>query len=250
MITGAAMGEWLELNLARMSLPEDAEGYLLGRALREQRIADIGVVLWTPALVVGTPPDDVFPKQYGGRTGTYVAGFLAFPLRAPSGILIGVEFRSWQGLKRLRQYLLPDAAFSPVFAGLTAPLMAKIWDGGDVWIVEGVFDMAAMEHVIPARDVVLGTLRARISHAHAKFLRRFCRGTVKMVYDRDETGRNMTFGYVDPKTGKRVWGALDSLKRVGISCLDVLYTGGKDPGEIWDAGGVPALQTAFQWSLT
>lgn len=243
------MRAWLEASLARMPLSEDAEGYLLGRGMREGRIAEIGVAMWDPTRAVGNPPDEGFAKTLGHR-GAFVAGTVAFPLRAPHGDIIGVEFRSWRGEKRMRQYLLPESAWTPMFAGMTPSVMRRIWDGGDVWVVEGIFDAAALEHVVPATDAVLGTLRARVSKAHSDFFSRFCLGTVHMAYDQDETGRNMTFGYTDATTKKRVWGALDSLRRVGVTCRDVPYSGGKDPGEIWDAGGVPALRHAFDRSIT
>lgn len=232
-----------------MPLSEEAEGYLLGRGMREERISEIGVALWNSLRVTSDPPDSAFAKTLGHR-GVYVAGNLVFPLRAPHGDLIGVEFRAWRGEKKMRQYLLEESAWTPMFAGMTPSRMRRIWEGGDVWIVEGIFDAAALEHIVPSTDAVLGTLRARVSKAHAEFLSRFCRGTVHMAYDQDETGRNMTFGYTDATTKKRVWGALDSLRRVGVQCRDVPYTGGKDPGEIWDAGGIPALKHAFHGSIT
>jgi len=240
---------WVEQALADMPLSEDAEGYLLGRGMRGERIAEIGVALWNPLRVPGEPPDPEFHKTVGYR-GAYVAGTLAFPLRAPHGDVIGIEFRAWSGEKRMRQYLLPESAWSPLFAGMTPSVMRRIWDGGDVWVVEGIFDAVALEHVVPPTDAVLATLRARVSKAHAEFLSRFCLGTVHMVYDQDETGRNMTFGYTDSTTKKRVWGALDTLRRVGVQCRDVPYTGGKDPGEVWDSGGAPALRRAFARSIT
>lgn len=242
------MKDWIEESLSQMTLPEDAEGYVLGRGMREARVSDIGVVVWDPTRAARNPPDPDFAKRVGHR-GAYVSGHLAFPLRAPHGDVVGVEFRAWRGEKRMRQYLLPDADWTPLFAGMTPDVMHRIWSGGDVWLVEGIFDAAALEHVVPDTDAVLGTLRARVSRSHADFLSRFCTGMVHMVYDQDETGRNMTHGYTDSTTGKRVWGALDTLRRVGVRCRDVPYTGGKDPGELWDAGGVPALKHAFTRSI-
>jgi len=238
------MRDWLESNLSCMDLSEDAEGYLLGRAMSSRWIRELGIVEWSPQMVQGAPMDPEFTKRVGYQ-GRYIHNFLCIPLRSPLGVLVGVEFRSWAGEKSVRQYRLYESNYSPVFVGLTPSVVQRVWEGADVWVVEGVFDMAALYQVVPDGDVVLGTLRARVSNAHAEFLSRFGRGRVHMVYDQDETGRNMTYGYIHPQTGQRVWGALDSLKRVGVDCRDVPYRGGKDPGEIWDAGGVPALRTAF-----
>lgn len=242
------MRDWLEIAFATFGLTEEAEGYALGRGITSDRIRDLGVVIWRSDLLTSPAPDalfcDVKNGGYGPR-GERLHGRLCFPIRGPRGQLLGFEARSWTGEKRVSQYLLPAASWNPVFIGLTQAAMRRVWDGGDVWIVEGVFDMGALEHVVPARDAVLATLRARVSERHAVFLRRYCTGTVHMVYDNDETGRKQTHGYVDPATHKRRWGALEILSRVGVRARDVPYRGGKDPGEIWDRGGVRGLQRAF-----
>ena len=242
------MIEWLMNAMSNMGLSEEAEGYLLGRGLREDRIHELGIVEWKATQVGEAPAPEEFAKTYGAY-GASVTGLLAIPVRAPSGKWLGIEFRSYKGDKRVRQFRIPEAEYAAQFAGMAPSIMEKVWNGADIWVVEGLFDLAAMEHVVPARDVVLGTFRARVSRSHVDFFSRFCRGTVHMVYDRDETGRNMTNGYVDSRTGKRVWGALDSMRRVGIPCRDVPYMGGKDPGEIWDSGGIPALKQAFDRSI-
>jgi DNA primase len=110
-----------------------------------------------------------------------------------------------------------------------------MWDGANVWVVEGLFDMFAMEWVIPERDVVLSSIRAAMTRWHIEFLRRF-HSKVYMTYDRDETGRRGIQGYVDD-SGKRKMGAMDILRKEGLECVDVPYRGGKDPGELWDKYG-------------
>jgi hypothetical protein len=165
--------------------------------------------------------------------------------------LLGIEARTWGvgETKKLSQILLPEADWNPVFIGLTPSTMGKLWEGCDVWVVEGVFDLGAVEHVAPKKDVVLATLRARVSDRHCAFFRRFLRGRVNMVYDNDETGRRQTLGYIDPSTGKKRWGALDLLGRVGVEARDVPYRGGKDPGEIWERQGTEGLRRAFTQNL-
>ena len=245
------MKGWLEEALASFVLSPEAEEYLLARGLREERVRDLGVVVWDPEVVGSDAPDRVFregdgEKHHGhGRRGERLRGRLCTPMRSPCGDLLGFEARAWDGKKRVSQYLLPEAAWNPVFIGLTPAAMRRLWDGGDVWVGEGLFDMGALEHVVPPTDVVLATLRARVSDAHARFFRRFCRGWVNMVYDNDETGRRQTTGYVDAVTGRRVWGALEVLGRVGAKARDVPYRGGKDPGEIWERQGAAGLRRAF-----
>ena len=109
----------------------------------------------------------------------------------------------------------------------------KIWDGGSVWIVEGVFDLFPMEWVIPPQDVILASIRAGLTRKHVDFLRSVGVPMVHMVYDRDAAGRSATEK------------ALKMLGAAGILSNRVSYTGGKDPGEIWDSGGKEGLLRAF-----
>lgn len=245
------MKSWLEEALASFGLSEDAEGYAMTRGMLGTRIQDVGVVEWDCKAVHSDATDPAFTekgKGHGAR-GERFHGRLCFPIWSPRGQLIGVEARSWGGEKRVSQYLLPESMWNPVFIGLTPAAMARIWDGGDVWVTEGVYDMGSMEHVVPARDTVLSTLRARISVAHTNFLQRFCRGRVRMVYDNDPTGRKQTHGYVDEATGKRRWGAVETLTHAGVRAADVPYHGGKDPSEIWERGGVDELRRAFSGAI-
>lgn len=241
------MKDWLDAALASLSLSEEAEGYLLGRGLQEERIRDLGIVVWDSD-VVGRAPDPDFREAHGDK-GHRWNNRVCIPIRSPRGALIGVEARVWAGEKKVSQFLLPEAHWNPVLIGLTPAVMQRIWDGGNVWVGEGLFDAAAMEHVIPKSDAAIATLRARVSEPHATFFKRFAQGWVNLVYDNDETGRKQTNGYVDEKTGKRRWGAIEVLTRVGVKARDIPYRGGKDPGEIWERSGVPGLRRAFAASL-
>jgi hypothetical protein len=161
--------------------------------------------------------------------------------------VIGFEARSIVE-KKVSRYLLPEAAWNPVWVGMTSDVMGRIWAGSDVWIVEGLFDLFPLEWVVPPTDVVLGSGRAKLTDKHVEFLSRFCRGWVHLVYDNDPTGQKGMHGWTDSETGKRHLGAKDVLHRVGLKCRAVSYLGGKDPGDIWKTGGVPALKAAFAGS--
>ena len=245
------MQDWLEAAFASFSLPEETEGYCLGRGITESRIRDLGLVVWDHRAIATPAPDPVFREGNGdkergyGSRGQRLDGRLCTPLRGPCGRVIGFEARVWDGPKKVSQYLLPDAGWNPVLIGLTPTTMRRLWDGADVWVGEGLFDMGAMEHVVPAKDVAFAALRARISDMHACFFKRHCRGWVNLVFDNDETGRKQTHGYTDTATGKRRWGALEVLARVGVRARDVPYRGGKDPGEIWERQGTVGLRRAF-----
>lgn len=246
------MKRWLEgiLESGRGLLSEEAVGYLLGRGMRESTIERLGIAMWrTPNAPC---PDEEFAerykRQYGG--GLFLDGRLTCPCYSPRGELIGFEARTWEpgSGKHITDYRLPEARWNPFFLGLTPDVMERIYNGADVWIVEGLYDLAPLERVVPPGDVVLATVRAKLGDAHVEFLRRYVRRPgqmVHIVYDNDETGQKQTYGWVDDKTGKHRWGALDYLKRVGVEHRAIPYRGGKDPGEIWDSGGEEALRRAF-----
>ena len=228
---------------ALTELTEDALGYLLGRGMREATVHRLGISLWeTPS---DSPPDANFAATYKG--GAILNGRLVCPAFSPRGLLLGFEARTWQpgAGKHITDYrIFPDSGWNPFFLGLTPDAMERIWDGADIWLVEGLFDLAAVERVVPAGDVVLTTLRAKVSDAHVRFIERVLRKgrMVHVVYDNDTTGRKQTFGWDDDQ-GKRRRGAIERFQRV--ACRHVPYTGGKDPGEIWDRGGEAALRAAF-----
>lgn len=229
---------WLADHLRTCSLSEEAEGYLFGRGATQEAIDRLQFVEWVPSL--DESPSIAFRSRYGPR-GEKLTGMLTYPLRSPSGGLLGIEARSMRE-KKISEFRTPEAAWNPVL--VNAPHAAQqMWKGGSVWVTEGVFDLLPLEMVCPPGDVVISTLRARLSKTHANFLSRFCQNRVYMVYDNDETGRRATLGWVDD-TGKFQPGALDSLRRLGVRVVDFRYRG-KDPGEVWSSGGMQNLKRVF-----
>ena len=240
--------EWLQEGLlsSAADLSEEAFGYALGRGLKRSLIEELRIGIWSePAL---ESPDKSFVEKNGPR-GKFRSGWLTVPYWSPRGKAIGVEFRTWdRDIKIVRDYRIPEAKYSPNFIGLVPSSLEKIWQGGDVWLVEGIFDMA-LAHVVPSRDTVLACGTARLTQPQAEFLLRFLdpSATVHVVYDEDETGRRQQTGYTDNKTGKWFSGVPDRLQRIGIRSRSVRYSGGKDPGEIWEKGGKQALAKAFRF---
>lgn len=234
---------WLSDALKQCSLTEDVEGYLLGRGAKEATIREEGMVTWTP--LKQDIPDGQF-VQWFGRHGERLAGYLICPMYSPLGEVIGFEARNTHQ-KIIRDYRMPEAAHHPFWLG-TRRAVQKLWEGGDAWVVEGLFDLCPLEWVVPEKDAVLASVRAKLTMSHVEFLRRFCRGQVNVVYDNDESGRKGTFGFID-ESGKKQMGALDWLKRVGLQCRDVPYEGGKDPGVLWDKGGASTVRDAFKYKI-
>ena len=240
------MQGWLNdaLLTASANVYEEVEGYVLGRGLPERAFRNMGIGVWQPPSEDAPAAD--FQQKFGPR-GEHVEGWLSIPVRSPRGLLLGVEFRRWDGEKAVRKYHLSDAAWNPLFHGEWPLSLHKIWLGGDVWLVEGIFDMC-IGRIIPDRDVVLATGGAAMSRQHLDFLSRLLssKAVLRLTYDNDETGQRQATGFYDDKTKRHVPGIPDRLRRVGINCQVTRYAGGKDPGEIWERGGHSALRTAFR----
>lgn len=234
---------WLTESLSSMSLSETTEGYLLSRGMKPDTIQLLECKTWQP---LESPIEDSdWRKQCGPKGhGEYLINWLIVPFCSPRGQIFGFEARKIDQ-KKIHKYLLPEGKWQPLFIGLHHKAMSNIWQGFDVWIVEGTFDLAALEWVVPENDVVLATVRASLSQRHIDFLQRYVKGWVHMVYDMDQAGQAATHGFVDPK-GNRKWGALDKLRFAGIKARSVSYPKGKDPGEIWLQGGVGLLKEVFQ----
>lgn len=223
------MQAWLtEQILSSFSLREETEGYLLRRGARENSYQRLQVKTWgepeTPA------PCKDFRKRYGEYGGA-LRGCLVTPFCSPSGKVVGFEARRTDP-KWLSDYrIMPDSRWMPIWLG-TQGATEKLWAGGAAWIVEGLFDLFAMEWVVPEGDVVLSSVRAALSFPHVQYLRRFAK-YVHMVYDEDSAGR----------AGSAK--ALKLLGQAGVPCRTVRFWGGKDPGELWDHGGEERLRTVF-----
>ena len=239
------MKQWLTKGLLDSAeyTPEYAEGFILGRGLPYQMMQEMHVGVW--ALPDSPCPDPLFAKRYG-PLGQSVEDWVSVPIYSPRGEIIGVEFRRWDGEYGSQKFYLPESSWLPVFTGLVPSALHRIWSGGDVWLVEGLFDLA-LAHAVPAKDVVLACGGAKITPNQVAFLQRFMsdKAQVHIAFDMDDTGRKMAYGYVHPDTGKRVWGVSERLLRAGVRSRVVEYRGGKDPGEIWEKFGTSSLKSAF-----
>jgi hypothetical protein len=208
------MRQWLQESLSASTLSEASVEYLLGRGAKEETYTGLGVTTW--GNVYTATPCEIFKSRYGER-GEKLRGCLIIPFYSPSGRLVGFEGRSIHS-KWITDYrIMPECKWLPVWIG-TNLAVPKLWAGnGTVWVVEGVFDLFAMNWVVPETNSILASVRACLSAEHVNFLRRHAE-YVNVVYDEDDAG---------------------------ISCSKIQYCGGKDPGVIWDLGGEEALRCSF-----
>lgn len=238
--------EWLERALELSGLSEDGLHYLMGRGATPEVIEKWGIKTFDA-------PEEPFPDQrlhdhYGPHFERF-EGKLVYPLLGPRGQLLGIDTRSIDQ-KDDDRYLLPESRWNPVWIGMIPDTMQAIYEGRDIIIVEGRFDVYPMYHVVGNR-AVLGSATAHLSWAHVEFLRRWARrqlrrgqtsagrgGHVYIVYDQDDTGRHGTDD------------ALRKLGQRGVECSEIRYgRKGDDPGTIWDRGGVEALREAFVFNV-
>jgi DNA primase len=226
------MERWLQDSLSSCRLSREARSYLYSRGVTDKIIEQMQLTTWScPESVC---PDETFVERYG-RRGWRLRGRVICPYFSPRGNIVGFEARTFGDRKFISDIRAPSAEWNPIFLGMKES-MSRIWDSGMVWIVEGIYDLAAMHPVIPEADGLLASLTANLSISQRRFLERFAR-YIFLVYDMDETGK------------KGIEKVKRYCERVGIRCIPVYYRGGKDPGVIWQRGGDEAIEEAFASTL-
>jgi DNA primase len=219
----------LEAVLDECTLAEDAIDYLMGRGATLDTIQRWGIRSFEcPAT---TCPDPALARHYGPHFETF-RDKVVYPLRSGRGTLLGMDSRT-VGRKDELRFLLPESAWQAVWIGLP-DAMQGVWEGKDVLIVEGRYDVLAMKHVF--MGPVLGSGPANLSWKQLEWLRRWITGRIYLAYDRDATGRRGTDK------------ALKQLAHIDKKCSEVIYgKPGDDPGQIYDRGGAAALRAEFPY---
>lgn len=223
------LGLWLKNILDRMSLNEEDFEYLLGRGGKEETIKEFGIKTWDCKLVKESDIGDSNFTKINDKLGRRIDGTIVIPFYSPSGDVIGLESRK-RNEKVVVDYRTLASKWNPVTIGMNK-YFNDIMNGGSVWVVEGVYDLFAMEWVIPKGDAVLAMVRANISKNHAKFFSRTF-SNVNLVFDNDKAG----------KEGTDI--AVLTMRKYVAKCKVVKYSW-KDPGDIWDGGGESLLKDVF-----
>lgn len=229
---------------AHEECPDELRGWAMGRGLQAALFDDMKIGCWV--LPDSASGDEEFDRRNGPR-GSWREGWMTVPYWSPRGDLLGLEFRTWgYEPKEVRDFRTPRSAICPTFIGMCPSSLQRVWEGGDVWLVEGVFDLS-IAHAIPRNHVVFACGTARLTRSQLAFLTRFLsrEATVHLMFDEDLTGRKQVEGFVDD-SGKSIPGIRQRVEKAGLRCRDIRYRGGKDPGEIWERGGKAALLKATQ----
>lgn len=213
--------------LSGIELTEKAEDYFLGRGAKSATLTAMQLGEWVGAEV----SDAEFCKRYGNN-GALLLGWYCWPLRTPDSRLVGVEFRHPFKKEVIRHLVHADSDAHAVWCA-HPDSFEKLWNGGAVWLVEGLFDLLALEWAVPPTDAVLACGRANLNKKQAESLHRFDPPYVHIVFDRDDAGeRGADF-------------ATKSLTGLKMRHGKFAYGGGKDPGEIWSKGGASAVASMF-----
>jgi len=224
------ISDWLKDHLETCHLSEDHQRLLMRRGVDED--SSVRFHTWNRAT---TPaPCPVFAKNFGVY-GEKAQGFLSFPITSPKGEVIGLEARRSlpDGSKKVYQYRTPSASWNPYMIG-SEKAFQSLWTGCDLWVVEGVFDMTTLERVTAPCDAVVSTLRAGMDQVTMNMISRFAGkgSTIFIAYDNDETGRK-----------KAQW-LHRQFSNLDVRCVVWNYKG-KDPNEVWKAGGDRLLRRMF-----
>lgn len=223
-----SISSWLQEGLQPLS--KEHRKYVKKRGV-DQRTS-VPFYTWKPPKTACPCPR--FSANFG-VVGGRINGQLITPITSPRGSVIGLEARSFKGdgSKKVFQYRTDQAQWNPYFLGAPKAFKA-LWEGYDVWVVEGIFDMVALEKVVPKSDAVISTLRAGMDSNSMTMLGRFATplSSIHIAYDNDETGKK-----------KSEWLA-HKLTSLGARVYTCKYRG-KDPNEVWAQGGDALLRRYF-----
>ncbi len=174
-------------------------------------------------------------KANFGSMGERIKDSLIIPITSPRSEIIGMETRQIKedGTKRVHQYRTLNSQWNPYLLGAEEGFKS-LWNQGDLWIVEGIFDKVALDKVIPRCDAVVSTLRAGMDAITMDMIERFYTpaSTIYICYDNDETGQ------------KKSYWLQREMKKRGMRSVVWKYRG-KDPNDVWTQGGDQALRRMF-----
>lgn len=220
---------WLEEHLRGLSLDETGEAYLYGRGTTDQQIEEMGIVSWSPHANFGK-----HIKGFGD-CGEHIKGWVVHPFRSFRQEVIGFEGRN-PATKQFVKLVLPGYEWSPLCLGNTTTMLQKLWNGADLYLVEGVYDLTALAWAM-GDSVVLSTVTARLSVGLARYLVRLCRGHIYLCYDNDAPGI------------RGADKAMFTFSDLGWDRVSKVKYGLKDPGEVWNQGGASNVIRMFGGNL-
>jgi len=221
---------WLEDLVSILPLSNDHQQYLNKRGVDQN--SNVKFKTFEPMNL--NIPCERFKSNFG-RQGEKLKNCLIIPATSPRGEIYGFEARSWDanGNKRVFKYMLDNSQWLPSLLN-GHEIAESLWSNGDVYFVEGVFDMVALKKVITYPNAVGCTMRAGVDDLTISLIQRFSNkiSTIYMAYDNDNTGRL--------KSNEAIF----KFKKLGIRAVECKYRG-KDPNELWTSHGEAGLKRYF-----
>ena len=176
-------------------------------------------------------PDLSFPEAFRKWSlgGSKLDDVFVLPLTNTLGDIKGLQFRHVdRARKGYMDYFLDKS--EAVLFGL-AQAMPYVWETGEVYLVEGGFDLFPIQRIFPG---TIATLTARVSEPLVRVLRRFC-SKIWLGYDMDATGRRASAKFRKEHCEFKVYIVEYPLVPHGTGQT-------KDPGELWEEWGDVRLQ--------
>ena len=171
--------------------------------------------------------------------GKSLQDMMVFPLTTTLGEIRGFQFRSVDRGRKIYLDYMPYKEEAVSF-GL-AQAMQQVWTGGDVWLVEGVFDLLPLQRQVPN---IVATLTARVPELMLRVLRRLV-DTIWLGYDADLAGQTAITQFMK-NHGKEFRVLPVYYPKVKVVGSDRYI---KDPGELWEVWGDDQLRDFVQTLL-
>lgn len=212
-----------------LEISEDDLSYLMSRGCKYDNINLLKIRTWDSNRVIHNLPND-FRKFIKNNFGL-IDGKIVIPMFGTTGKIIGLEFRGAEN-KFIFEYRTEESKWTPCVVGLNKYL-PLLMAGNPVWLVEGIFDLFALEWSLMGNHCVLATVRANLTKNTARMLSRFG-NRVYICYDNDSAGTRATVA------------AVSTLRKFGVEGMVFKYGSYKDPGEVWDIGGQELVKRVFR----
>jgi 5S rRNA maturation endonuclease (ribonuclease M5) len=193
--------------------------YCLGRGFKEEWFSEYSLLKWEiPKKII---ENGDFCNIFSPK-GELLEDCIIFPFFNHLGEFVGFESRNVK-VKTQRKFKFKDDEL--IIFGMSTSVLDKIWNGCNIWVVEGIFDLIALRWITD--DIVLSTGTASFSKKFIDLLNRYFNRDyiVNILYDNDKAGR---------EGSER---SVKKLDKIDIISRRYFVHDFKDPGDLWDRYG-------------
>lgn len=229
---------WLDDLVAygQSQLDDRAREALYGRGVTDAQIELFKLGYMDRRLPAVKLPEKFLAWSEGGSK---LDDVFVLPLTNTRGEVRGLQFRHVQRSRKGYMDCIPDKSEAVLF-GL-GQAMPYVWKTGEVYLVEGGFDLFPIQRIIPG---TIATLTARVVDPLYRVLRRLC-SKIWLGYDMDRTGQAASQRF-RKEHGREFEVQIVSYPQIPKSDGKGLT---KDPGELWEEWGDTRLQAHIRGVL-